>query len=189
MDPLTALDRAAQTFGLTLAQVQEGQWQDPTPNDGQNVRQLVDHVIGGNRMATVILDGGSREEGLAQFARAKDDVDPVAAFEQSRVEMAEAFAQPGALQRMVAHPAQEMPGQMLLVFRITEYALHGWDLARAIGADESIDPEVAAVLWDILSPMEGLMAGSGMFGAGRSGTVPDDAPLELRVLDISGRRP
>ena len=77
---------------------------------------------------------------------------------------------------------------MLLGFRITEYALHGWDLARAIGADEAIDPDVLAALWEILLAMEGLMAASGMFGGGRSGDVPEEAPLQVRVLDLSGRR-
>ena len=30
---------------------------------------------------------------------------------------------------------------------------------------------------------------TGMFGDGPSGTVPADAPIQLRVLDLSGRRP
>ena len=48
----------------------------------------------------------------------------------------------------MAHPAMPMPGSMLLGFRTTEYALHGWDLAHAIGVDDSIDPAVLEVLVD-----------------------------------------
>lgn len=189
MDQLTVLDRAADGFAATLAQVRDDQWDAPTSNDGQSVRELVAHVIGGNRMSAVILRGGSREEGIAQFARSREDTDLLAAFEASRQEQADAFAEPGALDRVVAHPAADLPAPVLLGFRITEYGLHGWDLARAIGADETIDPDVAAALWEILLPLEGMMAASGMFGAGRSGEVPDDAPLQARILDISGRRP
>ncbi len=186
---LGILDLSASGFATALGQVTDEQWQAPTGNEGQSVRQLVDHVIGGNRMATAILGGGTRDEGLAAFARSADDVDVVAAFEQSRREQAAAFAAPGALERMVAHPAMSMPGAQLLGFRTTEYALHGWDLARAIGADDRIDPDVLAELLQMLTAMAPMLAASGMFGTGPSNDLPADASVQDRVLDLSGRRP
>ena len=189
MDPLEILDRSAAGFSRVLAVIRPEQWEEPTGNEGRSVRDLVDHVIGGDRMATTILAGGSREDGLAQFARSAADSDRVAAFEECRREMAAAFADEGAMDRMVAHPATDMPGSMLLGFRTGEYALHGWDLARAVGADDTIDPDVAAALLEILTPMSGMLAASGMFGDGPSGTLPDDASVQDRVLDLSGRRP
>jgi uncharacterized protein (TIGR03086 family) len=189
MDPFVALDRAAAGFSSVLASVRDDQWNDPTGNEGRDVRALVDHVIGGNRMSTVILAGGTREEGLAQFARSDGDTDRVVAFEASRREMAAAFAAPGALERTVQHPAMEIPGSQLLGFRLSEYALHGWDLARAVGADDTIDPGVVTALWDFLAPLAEVMVGSGMFGEGASGTLTEEAPLQARLLDLSGRRP
>jgi len=189
MDNLDALDRAAAGFAATLSQVTTHQWAEDTPNDGQSVLQLVDHVIGGNRMAVAILKGGSREDGLAQFARSADDSDAVEAFEVAREEQAAAFAEPGALQRMVNHPAMTMPGAQLLGFRLTEYALHGWDLAVAIGADPTLDPDVAEAVWGVLEPTIPMLTASGMFGSGPSGAVGTDASFETRVLDASGRRP
>lgn len=189
MSPLEILDRSSARFSTVLAHVGDDQWDGPTGNEGQDVRALVDHVIGGNRMATVILVGGTREEGLAQFARSQHDTDRVVAFEASRREMADAFAAPAALERTVEHPAMTMPGAQLLSFRIGEYALHGWDLARAIDVDDTIDPDVVEAVWGILVPMAGMLVASGMFGEGASGTVPPDAPLQTRVLDLSGRRP
>ena len=189
MITLETLDRAADGFSSVLSQVGAEQWELPTGNEGRDVGDLVDHVIGGNRMATAILVGGTRDDGLAQFARSAQDTDRVAAFEESRAEMAAAFAAEGAMDRIVAHPAMDMPGSQLLGFRIGEYGLHGWDLARAIGADDTIAPDVVEALWEILTPMAGMMAASGMFGDGPSGSLPDDAPLQTRVLDLSGRRP
>ncbi len=183
------LDRAGSGFAAVLAQVAPDQWNAPTGNDGQDVRALVDHVIDGDLMSVVILAGGSRADGLAQFGRSAKEADPVAAFAASRRAMAAAFAEPGALDRIVAHPALDMPGSQLLGFRLGEYALHGWDLARAIGVDDAIDPDVVQALWDFTAPLASLMAVSGMFGEGPSGTVGDDTPLELRLLDLSGRRP
>lgn len=188
MTPLDTLARSADGFSAVLAQVGDAQWHDPTGNEGQDVRALVDHVIGGDRMATVILGGGSREEGIAQFARSRDDADPVAAFARSRAELAAAFAVPGALDRLVAHPAMEMPGAQLLGFRTSECALHGWDLARAIGVDDAIDPDVLQAVWDQLEPLAAFLPATGMFGSGPSGSLPDDATLQARVLDLSGRR-
>lgn len=189
MDPLDVLDRAGSGFAALLAQVSPTQWADPTGNEGQDVGALVDHVIGGDRMAAVILAGGSREDGLGQFARSAEDADRLAAFEESRGAQAGAFAVPGVLERTVHHPAMDMPGSLLLGFRTSEYALHGWDLARAIGADDTIDPDVVQAVWEFTLPLAELMAASGMFGTGASGTVADDAPLQTRLLDLTGRRP
>jgi uncharacterized protein (TIGR03086 family) len=189
MDNLDALDLAASQFAGILARVTPDQWDEPSPNEGQSIRQLVDHVIGGDRMAVAILAGGSREDGLAQFARSADDVDLIAAFEQARAEQAAAFAVPGALEMIVNHPAMPMPGAQLLGFRLTEYALHGWDLAIAIGDEADIHPEVAEAVWGVLEPMLPLMAASGMFGEGPSGTLGPDASALDRIVDASGRRP
>jgi len=189
MDTLEVFDHAAAGFSLTLAQVGDDQWAAPTGNEGWSVRALVDHVVGGNRMAVAILRGGSKADGLAQFARSADDVDVVAAFEASRIELAQAFAAPGALEQTVAHPAMDMPAEQLLGFRLTEYALHGWDLARAIGANDHIDHDVLTALLALLEPMAEILPATGMFGTGSSGDVGDDASLQHRVLDLSGRRP
>lgn len=189
MDQREVLDRGAAWFAEVLAQVTPDQWTAPSGVGDWTVRDLADHVIGGDRMSTAILGGGSRADGLAQFARSAGDVDPVAAFAECSREMAAAFAEPGALDRTVAHPAMEMPGSQLLGFRIGEYGLHGWDLARAIGADDAIDPVVAQALWELMEPLAPFLAVTGMFGEGPSGTVPSDAPLQVRLLDVSGRRP
>lgn len=189
MDPLDVLARGAAGFATTLEQVGADQWSSPAGVGDWTVRDLVDHVIGGDRMSTAILGGGTRADGLAEFARSAADVDPVAAFAGASSEMATAFATPGALDRTVAHPAMEMPGSQLLGFRIGEYGLHGWDLARSIGADDTIDLDVAQALWDLMEPLAPFLAATGMFGDGPSGTVPDGASLQLRLLDLSGRRP
>jgi uncharacterized protein (TIGR03086 family) len=189
MDPLDVLGRGAAGFATTLELVAPDQWGAPSGVGEWTVRALVDHVIGGDRMSTAILGGGSRSDGLAEFAGAAADVDPVAAFAEASRGMAAAFAEPGALARTVAHPAMEMPGSQLLGFRIGEYGLHGWDLARAIGADDAIDPDVLEALWGLMEPLAPFLGATGMFGDGPSGSVPVDAPLQLRVLDLSGRRP
>lgn len=188
MDRLEILDRAAAGFALALAQVEPDQWDAPTGNEGRTVRGLVDHVVGGDHMATVLLHGGTRAEASAQFVASADGTDLVVAFDEARRELAEAFGAEGVLELIVPHPAMDMPGAQLLFFRTTEYALHGWDLARAVGADDAIDPAVLEELNEGLSAMGPLLAMSGMFGTGASADLSEDAPLQVRVLDLSGRR-
>ena len=82
-----------------------------------------------------------------------------------------------------------MPGSTLLGFRTADNLLHAWDLARAVGGDEALDPDLVTVVWARLEPMAPVVATLGVFGTGPSGTVGADAPLQERLLDLSGRRP
>ena len=50
-----------------------------------------------------------------------------------------------------------MQPPMLLGFRLTEYALHGWDLARAVDADDTIDVAVLEALWEFMAPLVPVM--------------------------------
>jgi uncharacterized protein (TIGR03086 family) len=101
--------------------------------------------------------------------------DPVASFERRVHEVADAFGEPGALSRTVHHPAGDVSGQELLELRITEFAVHAWDLARAISADEQIDPALVSEMWKRL-PV--------------AGTRLEDGESRLaRLLHLTGRRP
>ena len=59
-------------------------------------------------------------------------------------ELNAAFCEPGAMARLAHHPAGERTGAQLLEMRVLDVTVHTWDLARAIGADESLDPDLVA---------------------------------------------
>jgi uncharacterized protein (TIGR03086 family) len=141
-----ALDAATAGFARTLTLVQPDQWDVPTPNPGWSVRDLVNHVVGGNRRYVVLLTGAPTEQ-----AEALRDLDHLSAspyddFVATAAEVALAFRQPGALAQITHHRRGDRLGSELLVMRINENALHGWDLARAIGQDDRIDPVVVDAL-------------------------------------------
>jgi uncharacterized protein (TIGR03086 family) len=115
--------------------------------------------------------------------------DPVAAFVTGADEQEAAFRQPGAFEATCHHPIGDIPGEMLFGFRVSDMTLHAWDLARAIGADEQLDPELVQLLWERMQPIGPFIAESGAFGTGASGEVAEDAPTQARLLDLSGRRP
>ena len=136
----------------------------------------------------MLLHGARPEETNALRAIDHLGDDPVGAFAALADEMTAAFQEAGALSRSVHHPAGDRSGETLLEMRIMDFTLHAWDLARAIGSDETLDPDLVARLWDVLPAIVPELAQSGFFGAPQ-GEPPADASLQLRVLHLTGRRP
>lgn len=180
-----ALAAAAQEFEDRLGLVAADDWARPTPCEGWDVRALVNHVVGGNVRYTMLLGGATADE-LAP-TRTADHLgdDPVAAFRTTAAAVATAFGEPGAFTRVVHHPAGDRPGEALLGMRILEYAAHGWDLARAIGADETIRIDVVEYLLE-WAPLIKQGRRDGFFAAPASELAPDASPQE-RLLHLVGR--
>jgi uncharacterized protein (TIGR03086 family) len=184
------LDRAASEFDKRLRLVTDAQHALPTPCGEFNVRDLVTHQIQGMRGFTLLLNGATREGAEALGSCDIGSEDWRGAFNSSYQTMRDAFAAPGAMERTVTHPIMgNIPASMLFDIRMNELAVHAWDLARAIGADETLDPEVVASIWAFGEPMADILPSLGIFGSGASGEVPDSAPLQTRLLDLLGRRP
>jgi uncharacterized protein (TIGR03086 family) len=190
MEPLDTLALARSEFARRLRLVTDDDWQRPTPCDDWTVRDLVIHVVGGDRMSAALVHGASREEATEIRKTVDLGDDAVAAFDAEADKVAAAFAEPGAFERTLTHPSgMFMNCRQLLGFRIGDYALHAWDLARAIGADEKLDDALVQEVWDSMSPMGPMIANSGVFGSGPTGQLGDDTPLQDRLLDLTGRRP
>jgi uncharacterized protein (TIGR03086 family) len=179
---------AGREFRTRLCLVDGDDWSLSTPCDGWSVRELAAHVVAGNRGAPSLLAGASHEELSALVGTDPLAEDLIGAFDTSLATQAEAFGQPGALERPGAN-AVRLTGRQLLRFRTIDLLVHSWDLARTIGADEHLDAELVAYTWQKVAPMMTAMATMGVFGDGPSGTVPEDAPLQTRLLDACGRRP
>jgi uncharacterized protein (TIGR03086 family) len=183
------LDRAANGFDKRLRLVTDTQRALPTPCGEFNVLDLVTHQIQGMRGFTLLVNGATREGAEAFEGGEIGSEDWVGVFNSDYQTMRDAFDAPGALERTVTHPIMgDIPASMLFDIRMNELAVHTWDLARAIGADETLDPEVVASIWAFGEPMAEILPSLGIFGSGPSGTVPDSAPLQTRLLDLLGRR-
>ena len=61
------------------------------------------------------------------------------------------------------------------------------DIARAIGVDRTLPPELVQGLWDEISPHAEEWRTIGIFR--ERVDVPDDAPLQDRLLGLTGRQP
>ena len=185
----SSLRRADDGFAAVLALVGDDQWTLPTPCDAWNVRQLVGHVVCGSAMATAIAHGADRNAAIAMLGRDLLADDPVAAYREVLDAQAAAFDDAGLLTRRCAHPAGDVTGAQLLAFRTSDLLVHTWDLAMAVDVPATLDPELVDEVWHALGPMRTFIGRTGVYGRGPSGTLPDDAALEDRLLDLTGRRP
>ena len=188
MDPLDAIAAASSTFVDVLDQVHTDQLARPTPCADWDVQGLLDHVVVGSRMAVALLDGASQEE--ANALRGQTFGDEV--VDRCR----EAVA--GQLDRVlvvsdwdvvVHHTVGDVPASRLLEFRTDDLTLHSWDLASALGVDVEIADDLLEAVFAHLEPMTPFIGEIGVYGSGPSGSVAADAPLQVRLLDLSGRRP
>jgi uncharacterized protein (TIGR03086 family) len=189
--PLDALTRATAGYRERLigAGAGAGQWDQPSVCEGWTVKDLADHVLGGNRFAVPLLGGASPDEAFAHALAANFDGDPVTEFVESARSQLEAFGRPDALDAIVHHPERDITGRTFLYYRVGDLLLHGWDLARSTAGDDRLDDELVPDVWRVYQPLLGASSESGAFGTGPSGDVRDDAPLALRLLDLTGRRP
>lgn len=189
MDDLEFLKLASATFRERMTEVGEDQHFLPTPCEGWNVAGLVSHVLGGNHMAVRLLAGAHRAEAIGYLAGLALGDDPFDTFDRGSAEQIAAFAEPGAMERILEHPMGDIPGSTAIRFRIGDLTLHSWDLARAVGGTEELPDTLVEKVWTDLLPLKENIAAVGVFGEGPSGDVPEEADLRIRLLDLVGRRP
>jgi uncharacterized protein (TIGR03086 family) len=186
MDDLAALAAAGEEFGRRLATVGPDQWVAQTACDNWDVTALLRHINVGNRMSVLLLDGADGPTSVGPLAQPADDADPVSLYADTSAAQLAAFQRDGALAMTVKHPAMEMPGDMLLMFRSLDLALHALDLSTAIGGDADLDEDMCAAIWVKLEPIAGLLAGSGLFGA-PTHELGDSPTSREKLIHATGR--
>lgn len=177
---------ASAGFEKALRAVPADGWTAGTPCTEWNVRQLVNHVVRGNHLNHIMLT----QPALAMDYRrsAAEDVlgdDPLQAFAESTQVCAEAFRQhPDA---KLVYPMGPIPASRALALRTTDVIIHTWDLARAVGADETLDPELVAWADDAFAETyAGLLDRPGVF-ATPAGQAPSDR--QAAFVHRAGRTP
>jgi uncharacterized protein (TIGR03086 family) len=181
--------RCGRRFAALAAGVGPEQWHDGTPCSEWDVRTLVHHLLYEQRWVPPLLEGltieqiGRQFEGdlLAGHASAWPGL-LASAIEQAHA----AVAQPGALDQTVHLSFGDTSGREYVMQLTADLAIHAWDLARATGQDEGLDPGVVTLMLPWAEANAELLAASGMFGS-PIGTAPG-APGDVRLLGLLGRR-
>jgi uncharacterized protein (TIGR03086 family) len=176
------LARVLDDAGALVAAVDREQWAGPTPCPDWTVRELVNHLVGGNVMFAAVLRGSPADRWSTDHLGA----DPVAGYRTAAAALVAAFRRPGVLEREVTVPLGRVHGMIALHLRITETLVHGWDLARAIGARTAFPREVVAQELEFTRvTLEEMPPDRGPFGPPQP--VAGDAPLIDQLAACLGR--
>jgi uncharacterized protein (TIGR03086 family) len=180
------IDAASAEFERVVRLLPDDSWDRPTPSE-MSVRDLVEHVVVGNRFTVLLLAGTDRDVARSMLAGDQLGDDPVVAVAESAQRQAEAFAVTPSDQR-VAGPRGEVTAAAFLRFRVVDLVVHAWDLLRAAQLDETLDSRTVVDLLTLVEPHLQEMLAFGAYGAGPSGTLASDASPQARLLDAFGRR-
>ena len=171
---------------VTVAGVKADQWTWPTPNEGWDVRALLNHIVTGNLWAAELGAGRTIAE---VGTRLDGDVlggDPLGAYDASAAVAAATFEAPGALEAPCAVSYGPVPGSVYAGHRFIDVLIHGWDLAVATRQDTRMDPSLVEACFAVLEPQLDQLQASGAFGT--EVAVPADADPQTRLLAVLGRR-
>ncbi|MEV6414124.1 maleylpyruvate isomerase family mycothiol-dependent enzyme [Kribbella sp. NPDC051718] len=161
-------------------------WDNPTPA-GLTVREVVDHVVAGNRFAVRLLAGASAADAVAGLDADQLGDDAIAAVSTSCEDQRSAFA--AADQRLpLHHPSGDISYDTFVRFRLGDVLIHSWDIAVGGRLDPTLDPALVDALWAIVEPHLDEMRAMGVFGTGASNTLPPGASRQTRLLGAFGRR-
>lgn len=183
---IDALRRASDGFGARVAQIGDHQWDAPTPCTEWDVRQVVRHLVYENLWLPPLLEGKTLEEVGDRFEGDILGDDPKRAWEQAAGASARALEQDGILERTVHLSYGEDSARSYLFQMFTDHLIHAWDLARGIGADERLEPELVEYCYEKSKPHEDSLKASGLFGD--KVEPPEGADVQTKLLAVFGRR-
>lgn len=192
LTPAAAVRAAAALAAAAVAAVPAGGWGGPTPCSEYDVRALVDHLAWGavlsQRSATRTPfehDWSSGEP--APFLQGRSPEEWADALAPELEAAADAWADPAAWEGETLMGTAPMDASLVGPMMLAEFALHGWDVARAAGAPYPVPEAVGRAVLAAVEPLAGLGRDGGWYGA--EVAIPADAPAFERALGLAGRDP
>jgi uncharacterized protein (TIGR03086 family) len=170
-------------FTATVEGTTAAAWDRPAPPEGWVTRDVVRHLV---EWFPAFLQGAT---GITLPTGPSVDDDPVGAW-RSHTDALQALLDDRATaerQHEFPHLGRMPLGQAIDRVYTGDVFLHRWDLARATGQDETLDPETCAQMLEAMLPMDDALRQSGHYGPRVE--VPDDADIQTKLLAFIGRTP
>jgi uncharacterized protein (TIGR03086 family) len=143
-------------------------WDAPSPAKEGDTGQVFEHVMGaldGLLLQPLdVVPGDQSEDREKRWSAAIDALFPV-------------LGRPGALDKR----------RLLVGILTVDVLIHAWDLSRAVGRELSLDPRLCQAGYDRSLANRVVLEEAGAIEA--SVSVPDDAPIQERLLGLYGRDP
>lgn len=180
LDWLALQKQAHREFGGRLSEVTD--WDAPTPDAEWNIRDLVTHVVEEQQWVPHLLAGSTVTDAKRRIQPLGEDLRAEWRLYSLAATAAWDAVVPDAL---VSLSYDTVPVIDYLREQVSDVAIHSWDLARAVGADETLDEGLVEGVWTVFEPQRDTLSASGLFAV--PVPLPEDAPLQLRLLALTGR--
>lgn len=163
-----------------IAAVPKDGWESPTPCEDWTARDLLRHLVETPALFFKLVDADPPPPGPSP------DDDPVGAFVHVRDAVQTALDDP-------AMAGREYDGALgkntfaggVGQFICADLVIHGWDLARATGQDERLDPDEVHRVNEAMQQMGDAIRSPGAFGPAVE--PPPGADEQTRMLCFLGR--
>jgi len=173
--------RLSEEFTRRVDAVPADRWDNPSPCEEWNARQVLQHVIDSH--VNMPKYGGV----VVTLTRSVDD-DPRAAWLEARESMQDLLEDPARAgaeyDGMFGRTSVQQTVDGFLGF---DLLVHGWDIARATGQDETLPPDEVRRVYADASKLAGNLRRGGVCGP--EVAVPADASEQDRLLGLLGRTP
>ncbi|MGI8778449.1 MAG: TIGR03086 family metal-binding protein [Acidimicrobiales bacterium] len=171
--------RLAAGFTERVKAVPADRWSSATPCEGWTATDLVAHVALAAELFLGLVD---RE--APPGPSATDD--PVGAWEASRDAIQAGLDDPSIAGLEYEGELGQATFEMAIDrFGSADLVLHMWDLARATGLDERLDPGEVHRIFEAMEPMDEMLRKTGNFGP--KVEPPPGADEQTRLLAFLGR--
>ena len=181
-EPADRYRKVAAAFTDRVRAVPADKWDAPAPCEGWVARDVVRHLVEwvpGFFFGTWGID--------APPAPSVDD-DPVGAWLALDASIRAALDDPEVARRERETRMGRSSFEATLDTICTgDVLVHTWDLARATGLDEALDPDEVHRMLEGAESLDGALRASGHYGPRVD--VPGDADEQTRLLAFLGRRP
>ncbi|WP_340685368.1 TIGR03086 family metal-binding protein [Amycolatopsis coloradensis] len=179
---------AAAEFAGILRRIGESDLSARTPCAEYDVRALLNHLLYWGPW----LEAAGRKAPPPEVSSGEAEADLVGdgwldGIEKQTVRLVDVFGAPEAWRGQTTFGGNPMPASMAGYMVLDEFVFHGWDLARATGAEFTVLPEVADAVYAIALEIGDQARAMKVYG--EEVTVADDATAFERALGATGRNP
>ncbi|MDX8033391.1 TIGR03086 family metal-binding protein [Lentzea sp. BCCO 10_0856] len=190
INDLLAHHRAAVLASVAVvAQVQAADLGRPTPCAEWTLADLLAHMTAQHHGFAAAARGRGGEHAAWEVRPAT-----VAGYTAAAEDVLAAFAEPEVPQREFElpefRPVSRFPAAQAISFHLIDYVVHGWDVARSLGLDHHLAPDLAGPALRIALAVpdgDNRLEPGAAFGPALA--VDDDADPLHRILALLGRSP
>lgn len=172
--------RLADALAAKIASVRDDRWSSPSPCEGWTARDVVGHLIETQGMFLGFVGAE-----LGDIPSVDDD--PAAAWAAARAKTQSRLEDPELatveFDGFTGRTTYEAAADRFLSF---DLVVHGWDLARAAGLDDRIDPDEVATVQAAAEAFGEAMRGPNAFGP--EVDPPPGADAQQRLMAFLGRQ-